>query len=212
MDGTLTVPCLDYADMRSQIFDIALRDESYSGELRQDLDILQMISQMSTGYRERAEHALKEIEMEGNKKMVIMPGLDVLLKFLDTQRFRRAVVTRNHWESVEALHARIEAPPFELALTRDFQPYKPDPAPLLHICNQWNVKPDEVLMVGDSVRHDVVCGRRAGTLTCLLKYDHPLAVTSAPLEAVSSEQVPHFSVQTLLELIPILSSCDKLQK
>lgn len=44
---------------------------------------------------------------------------------------------------------------FSPALSREFRPYKPDPAPLLHICSAWEVKPDEVIMVGDSLKDDV---------------------------------------------------------
>nr|VVV79969.1 unnamed protein product [Nymphaea colorata] len=44
---------------------------------------------------------------------------------------------------------------FDPALSREFHPYKPDPAPLLSICSVWGVRPDEVIMVGDSLRDDV---------------------------------------------------------
>lgn len=44
---------------------------------------------------------------------------------------------------------------FSPALSREFRPYKPDPAPLLHICSTWDVQPNEVLMVGDSLKDDV---------------------------------------------------------
>lgn len=41
------------------------------------------------------------------------------------------------------------------ALSREFRPYKPDPAPLLHICSDWEVLPNEVMMIGDSLKDDV---------------------------------------------------------
>jgi hypothetical protein len=44
---------------------------------------------------------------------------------------------------------------FSPALSREFRPYKPDPAPLLHICSAWEVLPNEVMMVGDSLKDDV---------------------------------------------------------
>jgi HAD superfamily hydrolase (TIGR01549 family) len=44
---------------------------------------------------------------------------------------------------------------FVPALSREFRPYKPDPAPLLHICSAWNIPPHEVIMVGDSLKDDV---------------------------------------------------------
>lgn len=36
---------------------------------------------------------------------------------------------------------------------------------LLHICSTWGVDPREVVMVGDSVKDDIVCGNRAGSIT-----------------------------------------------
>lgn len=44
---------------------------------------------------------------------------------------------------------------FVPALSREFRPYKPDPAPLLHICSIWDIPPGEVMMIGDSLRDDV---------------------------------------------------------
>ncbi|KAL0366813.1 UNVERIFIED_CONTAM: Haloacid dehalogenase-like hydrolase domain-containing protein [Sesamum radiatum] len=49
---------------------------------------------------------------------------------------------------------------FSPALSREFRPYKPDPAPLLHICSNWGVQPGEVMMIGDSLKDDVACGKR----------------------------------------------------
>ncbi|KAK4766696.1 hypothetical protein SAY87_008338 [Trapa incisa] len=50
----------------------------------------------------------------------------------------------------------------------EFRPYKPDPAPLLHICSSWNIQPNEVKMVGDSLKDDIACGKRAGAFTSFL--------------------------------------------
>lgn len=44
---------------------------------------------------------------------------------------------------------------FVPALSREFRPYKPNPAPLLHICSSWGIPPNEVMMIGDSLRDDV---------------------------------------------------------
>lgn len=44
---------------------------------------------------------------------------------------------------------------FSPALSREFRPYKPDPGPLLHICSAWEMEPNEVIMIGDSLKDDV---------------------------------------------------------
>ncbi|KAL6963068.1 hypothetical protein U1Q18_038034 [Sarracenia purpurea var. burkii] len=50
---------------------------------------------------------------------------------------------------------------FAPALSREFRPYKPDPAPLLHICSIWEVLPNEVMMIGDSLKDDVYPNMRS---------------------------------------------------
>jgi hypothetical protein len=39
---------------------------------------------------------------------------------------------------------------------------------LLHICRTWGAPPSRVIMVGDSVKDDIVCGNRAGAVTVLV--------------------------------------------
>ena len=43
------------------------------------------------------------------------------------------------------------------ALSREFAPYKPDPASLLHIAERWGMPPQEMVMIGDSAKDDVSC-------------------------------------------------------
>ena len=71
----------------------------------------------------------------------------------------RGIITRNSKISVDHFHANFfnTTNNFLPALCRDFKPYKPSPAALLHICSGWNIKPQECLMVGDSVKDDVSC-------------------------------------------------------
>lgn len=91
---------------------------------------------------------------------------------------------------------------FAPALSREFRPYKPDPAPLLHICTTWDVQPNEVMMIGDSLKDDVACGKRAGAFTCLLdetgRYNSP--------EYANVEFQPDYKVSSLLEVCSLLDT------
>ena len=49
--------------------------------------------------------------------------------------------------------------------------HKPSPEPLLLICNELNIKPEETLMVGDT-ELDIACGKNAGTKTCGVTYGY----------------------------------------
>ena len=46
-------------------------------------------------------------------------------------------------------------------ITRDFEPVKPDPAAVHHICAGWGCSPEDVMVVGDD-KTDIECGNRAG--------------------------------------------------
>jgi beta-phosphoglucomutase-like phosphatase (HAD superfamily) len=60
--------------------------------------------------------------------------------------------------SIEFFHRHhFTLPPFAPALSREFAPYKPDPASLLHIAERWGMAPGEMVMIGDSAKDDVSC-------------------------------------------------------
>lgn len=48
---------------------------------------------------------------------------------------------------------------------------KPDPAPLLHICEQLGVNPSQAIMVGDS-KNDILAGKNASMTTLALSYGY----------------------------------------
>lgn len=63
--------------------------------------------------------------------------------------------------------------PFAIKISREFQMkdeylVKPHPYSLEYVASTWRLKPEEILMVGDS-NHDIECGQSARTKTCLLR-------------------------------------------
>eukprot|EP00271_Cylindrocystis_brebissonii_P013664 TRINITY_DN33758_c0_g1_i1.p1 TRINITY_DN33758_c0_g1~~TRINITY_DN33758_c0_g1_i1.p1 ORF type:complete len:155 (-),score=19.03 TRINITY_DN33758_c0_g1_i1:209-643(-) len=127
--------------------------------------------------------------------MKVMPGALELCHWLDSRHIRRGLITRNVKKSVDHFHSRFNVAPFSPALSREFRPYKPDPGPLLHICRAWDVLPAEVLFIGDSPKDDVVCGNRAGAVTCLLDEDGRYDVAT-----LLEEEKPTFKISTLNEV------------
>eukprot|EP00850_Spirogloea_muscicola_P011390 SM000070S21356 [mRNA] locus=s70:623539:625164:+ [translate_table: standard] len=167
MDGTLTVPVIDFAAMRRRV-----------GATSHDL--LAEIAAWPPARQEQAYRTITAIEMEAKENMRIMP---------------------------------VQAAPFAPALSREFLPYKPDPAPLLHICNAWSVLPTEVLMIGDSVKDDIVCGRRAGASTCHLDSSCQFPAEAAdpkrratPCQEANQEQEPDFRIASLTQLQELLET------
>uniref|UniRef100_A0A803Q4F0 Haloacid dehalogenase-like hydrolase domain-containing protein n=1 Tax=Cannabis sativa TaxID=3483 RepID=A0A803Q4F0_CANSA len=200
MDGTLTVPVIDFPAMYQAVLGqeeyLRIRAESPSG-----IDILHQIENWSPEKQQKAYQTIADFERQGLDRLQIMPGAAELCGYLDSKRIRRGLITRNVMTAVDLFHQRFGIT-FSPALSREFRPYKPDPAPLLHICSVWDVQPDEVIMVGDSLKDDVRCGKEAGAFTCLLdetgRYDSP--------EYANVDHKPDFKVSSLVEIHTLLES------
>ncbi|XP_021673978.2 haloacid dehalogenase-like hydrolase domain-containing protein At2g33255 [Hevea brasiliensis] len=200
MDGTLTVPVIDFAAMYRAV----LGDDEYSrikAENPSGIDILHHIENWSPDKQRRAYETILDFERQGLDRLQIMPGAVELCAFLDSKKIRRGLITRNVKEAVDLFHLR-SGMMFSPALSREFRPCKPDPAPLLHICSTWEFQPNEVMMVGDSLKDDVACGKRAGAFTCLL--DEKERYSSADFTSLDVE--PDFKVSSLSEVHSLLEA------
>lgn len=198
MDGTLTVPVIDFHAMYNTVLGEkehkAMRANNPSG-----IDILHQIETWSPNRQQKAYQIIADFERQGLERLQIMPGATELCGFLDSKKIRRGLITRNVREAVDLFHLRFGMQ-FTPALSREFRPYKPDPAPLLHICSTWDIQPHEVIMIGDSLKDDVACGQRAGAFTCLLdekgRYDSP--------DSFATGLKPDFKVSSLKEVYSLL--------
>ncbi|KAG0535461.1 hypothetical protein BDA96_04G368100 [Sorghum bicolor] len=207
MDGTLTVPVIDFQAMYREVLG---GDAAYAAARAAGggaVDILHCIEDWAPDKQRHAYEVIARFEQEGLDRLQIMPGASELCGFLDAKQIRknstnidvvqlfverlivtslvycvyqsgyccltqaiqfmiivehvccvilkiRGLITRNVKDAVDLFHQRFGMM-FTPALSREFRPYKPDPAPLLHICSTWNIPPHEVIMVGDSLKDDV---------------------------------------------------------
>ncbi|KAG7018826.1 Haloacid dehalogenase-like hydrolase domain-containing protein, partial [Cucurbita argyrosperma subsp. argyrosperma] len=200
MDGTLTVPVIDFAAMHKSV----LGDEEYvriKSLNPSGIDILHIIQSWAPEKQRRAYEVIADFERQGIDRLQIMPGAAELCTFLDSKNIRRGLITRNIKEAVDIFHQRFGWT-FHPALSREFGYYKPNPAPLLHICSSWDVLPNEVIMIGDSLRDDVGCGKQAGAFTCLL--DETGRYNSDHYANMDLE--PDFKVSTLGEVLHLLNA------
>ncbi|XP_024020592.1 haloacid dehalogenase-like hydrolase domain-containing protein At2g33255 isoform X1 [Morus notabilis] len=212
MDGTLTVPTIDFPAMYRAV----LGDEEYfriKAKNPSGIDILHQIENWSPEKQRKAIETIADFERQGLDRLQIMPGAAELCSFLDSKGIRfklldkqvnnvQGLITRNVKAAVDLFHERFGIR-FSPALSREFRPFKPDPAPLLHICSAWDVQPSEVMMVGDSLKDDVKCGKQAGAFACLLdedgRYDSP--------KYANVEHKPDFKVSSLAEVHTLLDTC-----
>lgn len=156
MDGTLTIPQLDFGKIREELGIV-------SGDIARELDS-RPEPERSAGWAliERYENELIE-------RNCLQDGVAEALTKFRKAGVRLGILTRNSSRSVEHFLERFGLD-FDCHLGRDFKAIKPDPAPLLHIIGKWGLEPGECLMVGDYI-HDIECGRAAGTRTCFFHND-----------------------------------------
>ncbi|KAG9447733.1 hypothetical protein H6P81_013861 [Aristolochia fimbriata] len=198
MDGTLTVPVIDFTAMYKEV----LGEEEYKSVRAKNptgIDILHHIETWSAPKQQKAYEIITEFERQGMERLQIMPGAAELCGFLDSRNIRRGLITRNVKAAVDLFHQRFGLE-FTPALSREFRPYKPDPTPLMHICSTWAVQPNEVIMIGDSLKDDVACGKRAGAFTCLLDETGRYC----PSDFLAADLQPDFKVSSLVEVNELL--------
>jgi HAD superfamily hydrolase (TIGR01549 family) len=153
LDGTLVDSGLDFDAMRREM------------QLPTRQPILEAIAALPTAQAERCWKILHRHEREGAARARPMPHVEALLALLAQRGLRRAVLTRNSREAAEGCLQRLSTP-FDLLLSREDAPPKPDPLGIFKICRAWALHPREVAMVGD-FRFDLEAARHAGTRAVL---------------------------------------------
>jgi len=174
LDGTLVESYLDFNAMRLEM------------ELPAGVPILETLETLAPANAERCWQVLRRHEQQGVDRAEIIPGAKELIERLQSAGIRTAVFTRN---SRECLHAMLQrfGLSFDVVLSRDDAPAKPNPQGIHQICGGWGVRPEQVAIVGDYV-FDLEAGRRAGTRTVLFA------------KARSAEQIAAWADQTDLVL------------
>ena len=84
-----------------------------------------------------------------------------------------ALITRNAQKNIKHFFRAAELSAAELGMwpimSRDSKIIKPDPSVLTHVAKLWQLPSiQNLLMVGDSHRDDILCGRAAGAQTMLI--------------------------------------------
>jgi phosphoglycolate phosphatase-like HAD superfamily hydrolase len=164
MDGTLTVPNMDFTAMYARA-GVPLGDDILSDKWRAD---------------KHACAVVEETEAESRRTMRLMPGVAELAAWLGAHNIPMALVTRNSARAIEHFHSSCwpaGVPPMDPAISRDDPlPSKPDPAAMVAIQSRWAIADaPSLLMVGDSPSNDIMFGQAAGVRTALLDTGRRLA-------------------------------------
>lgn len=153
LDGTLVDSQLDFDLMRSEM-------ELPPGP------ILESIATLPPAHAERCHRILRKHEVAGAERATLLPGVGQLLERAKERKLPIGIVTRNSREISLAVLLRLQLK-YDILLTRDDGPIKPDPWAVRHICEIWNVPARQVVMIGD-YQFDILSGRGAGARTVLL--------------------------------------------
>jgi len=128
----------------------------------------------------------------------IYPGVIDALKRIQSNKILISLLTTKGQDQAEKIISHFDLDKFFNAIMgrRDNVPVKPSPVPLLKICNELRVAPDESLIVGDT-ELDINCGKNAGTKTCAVTYGY------RDKELLLNEN-PDYLVDNMTELISCL--------
>lgn len=184
MDGTITRPYLDFAEIRQAI---GLKDPN--------ILILDYIESLPEEEQKRANDILDRFEEEAAANVEAHDGAVELLQELSNRDIKAAIFTRNSRKSVQTVLQKLGIS-FEAIITRDDAPAKPlKPAPdaIIALLKRHNLNPGQALMVGD-YSPDILAGKRAGIRTVLMDNDD-----GRPIDIQ-----PDYRITNLHELLEII--------
>jgi len=122
-----------------------------------------------------------------SKRSCLYPGVKEGLDYLKSEGYQMGSVTNKAAQFTEPLLRDLGVYDyFGIVISGDTLPQKkPDPAPLLHAAKFFNVRPEQALMIGDSIS-DVKAARAAGfRIVCMTYgYNHGVDIREAKPDAI----------------------------
>jgi HAD superfamily hydrolase (TIGR01509 family) len=155
LDGTITQPYFDFDAIRAEI-----------GLARDSGPILESMEKMTAEQRNRAEQILRSHEEKAVMESTLNPGAKRTLSALRAAGIRIGVLTRNRRSNALAI-AKKHKLKLDAVVDREDGPVKPDAFGVLRLCEQFSVKPQDTLVVGDYL-FDLLCAKAAGAVAVLL--------------------------------------------
>lgn len=158
LDGTLTVPYLDFDAIRSEL-------GLPAGP------ILESLAELPEDAQRRAWGVLDRHEREAAENATLQQGAVATVEQLRRRGWTVGVLTRNthRWATFVLDQHGLTV---DGVRGRDDGEIKPSPRPLRELCRSLGADPRESWMVGDHL-FDLLSGRGAGTRTVLMLGDRP---------------------------------------
>jgi len=159
LDGTLTVPNLDFDAIRAEL---GLPEGP----------ILEAMAGMDSAERSRAEEVLTSHERRAALESTLQDGAVETIDELRRRGWPVGILTRNarRWVGVVLDKHRLR---LDAIRARDDGVIKPSPEPVLALCRELDCEPTASWVVGDYL-FDLQSGRQAGCTTVLMLGDLPV--------------------------------------
>ncbi len=166
LDGTIVKFNLDYKSARAEVVEYLAAlgfprslyslDESAFEMLKKTEIAMQNSGKKPEAFsklREEVLRILEKHEMEAAKTTTLIPGILETLKALKEMKLKLAIFTINSKKSTEYILKTFRLKPFfKAVVTRDSVAFiKPNPIHLETVLKKIKAKPEETLVVGDSV-------------------------------------------------------------
>jgi HAD superfamily hydrolase (TIGR01549 family) len=155
MDGTLTVPLLDFKQIRREL------------DAPDGMDLAKTINSWPEPRRTQGWKVIEKYEIYAIENNSLQTGVENALKRFAQANIHLAIITRNTARSTKALLSKLSVK-FDPVLTREFPHIKPAPEPVLHILESWQIEARECMMIGDYI-HDIQSANAAGAMSCFFK-------------------------------------------
>jgi len=155
LDGTITQPYFDFDAIREEM-----------GLNKNSGPVLESMQKMSPEQRRKAEQTLHSHERMAVIESKLNAGAKETIESLRKDAISIGILTRNRRSNALAI-AKKHGLKFDAVVGRDDGPIKPEAFGVLRICNQFDVKPRETLLVGDYL-FDLLCAKSAGAVAVLL--------------------------------------------
>ncbi|WP_158768459.1 HAD family hydrolase [Paraglaciecola sp. L1A13] len=153
LDGTLVTSKLDFSYLRTLL------------GCPLDQDILHFIAGLPFPEQEHANKIVQDYELEDARNGLWIDGAKQLIHALQQKQLPVAIVTRNSKQAT-TLKLASNHILFDVVLTREDAPPKPDPSALLRIAERWQIPATQLAYVGDYL-YDIHAAKNAGMLACL---------------------------------------------
>lgn len=201
VDGTVVTCPIDFQGMRAAVRAVAARwgaDTSAlgpKGVIEQIREVAAALGERGDAFRQEAEQAVVDIEVEAAAGAGVLPGVPEALAELRREGRAVALITRNCRAAAERALAGMRH--YDLLLTRDDVPLpKPDPDHVHRSLAALGETPDAAAVVGDH-GYDMRAGRDAGVRLCLGvrtggSSDEALREAGADAVIASAAELPAF--------------------